>query len=262
MLALEADGLSLKPSVMARVIFIGEIFPRSVDLAHYEQSFRIDPGFDDLAVTFDVKIEHSFLKIVATADTDDEGFAMGCYWRAIELAIAVCDLACLRTGVAHFPVLERTIDTDGSLRHAVLADRSLAARMSVFENYPADEITELIVGDVHLAAAVNDLAMMLKFPNYAPIAAGRVLDAVVHMISGGHDGAAWERMRTVLHLDRSYIQPISDTATPQRHGNRLYVPAETNRSNADRVWNVMNRYLIMRMEGAEFLDPNRFELLR
>jgi hypothetical protein len=246
---------------MAKVTFVGQVHPACVELTLPARSFRIDPAFDGLAVTFEIRVEHNSLFVTAEAKTDDPEFGVGVYWRAFELAIAICDLECLEKGVAFFPTIEKTVAEDGTVSVTALADRTLADRMSVFQSFPLEDLAELIIGDTNIKAAVNDLAMMLRLPNYAPIAAGRALDAIVHIISGGYTAKDWERMREVLLIGRNFIQPISDTATPHRHGNRVTVSAEINRRNADRAWDIMNRLLILKMSGGQKLGPGDYELL-
>lgn len=110
--------------------------------------------------------------------------------------------------------------------------------------------------------ALSDVAAMLTWGHYTPIAAGRVAESILRMLTGGRSPADWEKMRAILRIDRAYIQLLTDRAVAPRHGHREYVDGATNRTLAERAWTLMNRYLAYRLGGNKELPPQSFPVLQ
>lgn len=143
----------------------------------------------------------------------------------------------------------------------ILADRRLAALFTIFKDFDIEQVFDLVAVDQLLSRAISDVVVMLSWSHYTPIAAGRVVDGILRMMTGGRSAEHWEALRKDLRVDRSFLQLVTDEATPARHGDRRRVDGAVNRQLAERAWTLMNRYLHYRITGGHPLDPVAFPVL-
>lgn len=188
----------------------------------------------------------------------DENYE-GLHFHAGDLCRSMMDVTTLRDGVAYQCTLSEVEHPDGSETAIVLADRKLASAAKAISAASFEDVLELAVLDVQVARLMSDAAVMLSWPHYTPIAAGRVVDGLVRLLTGGRSAAHWASLRSILRVDRSFVQFITDLATPARHGDRVYVSGPDNSRLARRAWILLDRYVAYRLHGN--LDPTAFPVL-
>lgn len=106
---------------------------------------------------------------------------------------------------------------------------------------------------------MSDAAVMLSWPHYAPIAAGRIIDGLVRLVAGGRSPAHWESFRAAMRVDRAWLQFVTDQAVAPRHGDRRYVSGPDNNRLATRTWVLIDRFIALRLGGP--LDHTAFPIL-
>lgn len=241
---------------MHKFVFQGRVFPElePLKLGH-RPKFSISDAETAPDATFEAAIENGELTVTAEVITFDSETADSLFFFAYDLARTLCEIATLQTGIHYTAVIDSVIDPQGVMRHLLLADRSLAGLMTIFETIKPERLIEEIVGDIRLARAVSDLSVMLSWPHYAPIAAGRVADSITRLITGGRSPADWQATREALRVDKPFVMMLTDHGAPPRHGDRQYVSGATNKELARRAWMLMDRYLTLRLAGGSSLDP-------
>lgn len=244
-------------------VFQGRVLPEIVPLKlGHKPKFSISDAETVPDATFEAAIEGGELTITAEVGTYNSDTADGLFFFAYDLARTLCEVATLQTGIHYAPVIDSVCNPGGSVRPLLLADRNLAKLMTVFETIEPERLIEEIVGDVPLARAVSDIAIMLSWPHYAPIAAGRVADSITRLLTGGRTPADWQKMREALRVDKPFVMMLTDHGTPPRHGDRQHVSGDVNRELARRAWTLMNRYLTLRLGPESTLDPTIYPELR
>jgi hypothetical protein len=68
-------------------------------------------------------------------------------------------------------------------------------------------------------------------------------------------------MRRNLHIDRAYLDFITDQSIGSRHGDPQHIPGGPVTETVRRAWVVMNRYLEYRKRGNGPLTAPEFPLL-
>ena len=215
--------------------------------------------------TFSIAVTDGKVRVEASLDRyqdqDETCKQLFCY--AMDLARAVAEVASISCGVAYVPVFEHVIFPDGRKCDQVLADRRLAKLMTIFPDYSFEQVLGLVISDVALMRVLSDVVVILTWQHYCPIAAGRVVDSILRMLTGGQSRSSdWQKMRETLRVDEAYLRLLTDRSKGLRHGDREYVDSQTNRQLAERAWTLMNRYLAYRLGGNQPLDHEKFPLMQ
>jgi hypothetical protein len=244
-------------------VFKGRMLPDQVAMTlDYRPTVAVRDAETIPDTEFALTVKNGAVRVEATTESSDRGIAHDLYLFAHDLARATAEVATIAEGVAYMALLDSVVFPDGHESGLVLADRRLAALMTIFPDHSFEEVFDLVAVDIALMRALSDTVVMLTWGHYAPIAAGRVSESILRMLAGGRSPADWEMMRSTLRVDRAYLQLLTDRAVAPRHGHRERVDAETNRQLAERAWTLMNRYLAYRLSGEKPLEPEAFPVLK
>ena len=244
---------------MPNYVFSGRMLPEQIELTlDYKTKVSVTDEETIPDTVFTLSVEDSTIRIEAATASTASDIADNLYFFAQDLARTAAEVAAIADGVAYSPRIDRVRLPTGEERGLVLADRRLSGLMTIFPEHNFEEVFDLVAADISLMRALSDVAVMLTWGHYAPIAAGRVAESILRMLTGGRTAADWSTMRSVLRIDRAYLQLLTDFAVAPRHGHREYVDAATNRLLAERSWTLMNRYLAYRLSGERALDPISF----
>ena len=244
---------------MPTYLFKGRMLPRQIELTLDHEPKVSVTGAETIPDTvFTLSVNEGAIRIEAETDDAETDVADDLFFFAQDLARTAAEVATIADGVAYVPQIESVVRPDGEERGLVLANRQLGALMTVFASQSSEDVFELVATDVALMRVLSDVAVMLTWGHYAPIAAGRVAENILRMLTGGRSPDDWSKMRDILRVDRPYLQLLTDRAVAPRHGNREYVDGKTNRMLAERSWTLMNRYLAYRLTGGQALDPSAY----
>ena len=239
--------------------FRGRVQPETLDLSIvYEPVVKVADSELFGAAIFAAKVEDGQMTIEVTVEDGEQDYA-NLHFYATDLSRTMMDVAALRDGVAYRCDLTEVDLPDGTQHGIVLADRILAQAAGHITPERYEAVLDLALTDMQIARVVSDAAVMLSWSHYTPIAAGRIVDALVRIVTGGRDSKAWSAFREAMRVDRAYLQFLTDAATAPRHGNRVYVSGSDNKELATRAWTLLDRFVIHRLSGA--LDPEEFPFL-
>jgi hypothetical protein len=187
------------------------------------------------------------------------------WMRAFDLARASIDLVAFATGCGLTVVLDTWVDPNGLKSRINPGDPpNLAPLCTAFTlTKDFDEVHQLVLSDPGFFMALNDLVNAIIYPHVSSVNCARCIEGLRHLIAapGSTDKQAWEQMRQVLHIDRAYLQLITDTSTKPRHGDRIRVSGAVTTEITRRSWIIMNRYLEFRKRGSKPLPSTEFPLL-
>jgi hypothetical protein len=185
--------------------------------------------------------------------------------RAHDVARAAVDLVCFATGNGYTFVLETWTDLSGVIRPVAPQQPALAA-LSTSIAAPADfhKVLRLVVTDPPLFMALRDLIEAITQWHRAPTSAARAVEAMRHSMTPNQERKKqWENFCRNLQLERSYIEPITDTSTGPRHGDPEHIPGQITTDVATRAWTIMNRYLEFKKRGGDGpLASSEFPILK
>lgn len=245
---------------MAKFTYRGRMIPEWLELSlDYGPTIDRTEQEGDEPVRFHARINEGRIIVVAeTAGPDDEAHDPH-FLPAMDMARAIADVVCLECGKAFIPVFDEVELPSGEVVPVALADGRLRQIFGPFLHENFEAVLDLALLEVHVARLLSDATVMLTWPHYAPIAAGRVSEAILQLLTGGRTSSDWTIMRETLRVDRPYLQLLTDHAAPPRHGNRQYVSAEVNSELGARAWTLLERYLVFRTHGE--LDPREYPIL-
>jgi hypothetical protein len=173
--------------------------------------------------------------------------------RAHDTVRAAVDLVCFASGNGYTFVLETWTDLNGVTRPVAPQQPALAA-LSTSVAMPIDfhNVLQMVITDPPLFMALRDLIEAITQWHRAPIGAARAVEAMRHSMSPNQERKKqWEAFCQNLQLERSYIDPITDTSTGPRHGDPEHIPGSITTDVAARAWTIMNRYLEFRKRGGQ-----------
>lgn len=244
-------------------VFTGRVLPDQPPLTlAYSPSVAVTAQETIPDTKFSLSVENGKMSIVADTASYDADTSNRLFLFAYDLARTAVEIASLSDGIAYTPIFEAVTNPDGEETALILADRRLAKLMTVFPEYSFEQVFDLVAEDVALMRVLSDTVIILTWPHYNPIAAARITESILRLLTGGRTQADWEKMRTTLRVDRAYLQPLTDHGVGPRHGDRQYVDSTTNRLLAERAWTLMNRYLAYRLSGEIPLDPEKFPMVQ
>jgi hypothetical protein len=74
---------------------------------------------------------------------------------------------------------------------------------------------------------------------------------------------AWELLRSVLRVDRSFLKPLEETSKPARHGRLVSKTREEQVDLLQRAWKVVDRFVaFLHRGGRESLPAALFPPLK
>jgi hypothetical protein len=73
---------------------------------------------------------------------------------------------------------------------------------------------------------------------------------------------SWERLRTSLRIDKTWIDGVKKYADSQRHGENTFVSGQERVRIMQRTWKIVDRFLIYLESGSNTLPEDRFPILK
>jgi hypothetical protein len=245
---------------MPTFTYRGRMIPEWLELSlDYSPTIDRTEREGDEPVRFHAKVGKGRVVVVTETAGVDESLHHTLFLPALDMAHALADAAWLQTGKAFIAVFDDVVLPSGEVMPLVLADARLRDIFGPLLRDNFEAVADLAILDVRVGRLLSDAKAMLTWPHYAPIAAGRVAEAILQLLTGGRAVSDWAAMRETLRVDRPYLQLLADRSAPPRHGNRQYVPAEVNTTLGARAWTLLERYLAFRIGGA--LDPEKYPVL-
>jgi len=227
----------------------------------------------DLDMTFAFQIRNN--NIVITCDLNKWSKAdhlMPLYMRALDTVRAIVDVASFANGVGLTVILDQFVDADGTISQLMPTQPDLAALSTSVKNATPpttkednnfDRVMRLAVADPSVFRALRDLIEAITETHVAPVACGRAMEGIRHVIAPGLDRRhGWTKMNQTLQIDRSYLEFITDTSTGPRHADPEHIPGSVCHEISVRAWTIMNRFFEYLKRGSQPLPLSDFPLLR
>jgi hypothetical protein len=129
---------------------------------------------------------------------------------------------------------------------------------------PMEQLIALAVWHKPLARAIADLRAALEVPGDTALFAFRAVEDVMQYFfaSGERDRSrAWEEMRRVLRIDRSWLKSLEAQSTFTRHGNPQPLTGESRSELIVTAWRVIDRFVVFLALGAENPLPESLPML-
>jgi hypothetical protein len=255
---------------MPKYQFIGRVLPLhlGISIAPKDIHWDDDPQHSSLSIDFKIRIASSIVHIDVDCNIIPSDISE-LYTRSLDLARASVNLLAFSEGLGPTIIIDTLIDPNGIPSWLEPASRNLKSEVTVLK-FPLqsesdfDRLYKIVVEDVALFRALNDLIECIWNPHVAPVNCGRVIDSICRMItpSSKHPNeAAWKTMRDSLNLSETFVRQVSGTAIGPRHADPTYVPGTITSDVTRRAWAIMNRYLEYRRSGNQPLNSQTFPTL-
>jgi hypothetical protein len=176
-----------------------------------------------------------------------------CMVRCYECATGLVDLYAFTKGWSLSVILDSMI-VGGTTTPVVLSELSLQPlASSILSDDDFRCIWQVVLERFNLKFALRDLVIGVGSLNYPHIGAARCIEAVRGLLASDapNERAAWSKMRSLLNVERDYLQRITDGSRRPRHGDRGGVTGDGQRIALQRAWTIMNRYFEFMKRGGE-----------
>ena len=249
-----------------RIRFLGQVLPWTLKVTlQNHPGITWDASEHNTIIRFDISITDGEVVVDCHMDNFEEPkHFIDLYLRSHDYVYAVLDLLSFSTGKHHRLIIDRWTKPNGDQSNIYDMFFTAPEFNSATTTDPTgfDRLLKIVSVEPQLFLALRDLISGTMEPHASAVNCGRVVDALRHLIAPNTDRKkGWERLRTVLRAERSFIDPITDTSTAPRHGNFVRITGDVTTEIAKRTWMLMNRYLEYRKGGNQPLPPDRFPLL-
>jgi len=127
------------------------------------------------------------------------------------------------------------------------------------------EVLGLMSRSHSLPRALADLREAIRSPWDTGFLCYRSIETVMQHFAAEDETAgdrkpAWERMRSALRIDESWIAPLKHPADRQRHGRAAFMSGTDRVSAMKRAWKVIDRFCLYLNGGSAPLGPEYEEL--
>ena len=252
-----------EPKRQTRLRFEGRVLPevRQVTIPKTSPILYSDPwGFHG---EIDIAIVDGKIAIDCTCFDAEPRIDM-CIGRSFECATALVDLFAFTKGWSLSVMLDRIVDsaTVRPIATSELSLQPLATSIANDDDFRA--VWDVLLKRFSLKFALHDLIAGIGALNYPHIGAARSVEAIRDLIAPAalDEKTAWADMRSLLNIDRGYLQRITDASRGPRHGKRGGVTGSGQLIVMQRGWTIMNRYLeFMKRGGEKPLPDNEFPKL-
>jgi len=157
------------------------------------------------------------------------------------------------------------IDPSGRRHPLWVVDERLSKNIDAFSQTDEGWVElATFLSDCSDARRVADDALMgIRRPDYMPIAGGRIVDRIKHIVTpdAPRGDAGWAPMRDSLFVSRQFLEVLSAASVDPRHGNPKATDDGTYLDLSVRVWQLVNRYLHFERLGRHPLDRGVFQEL-
>lgn len=217
-----------------------------------------------LTATFVVSIVESSISVacsLASFNPDDCSLLL---IRVFQFARAVVDCIAFGHGEGLTVILEE-IEGDFGIRPIAFTSSFLAPLATTFpaqDPRALSEMYRLVLSEPPLFLCLNDLIIAIATPGHVAISCARAVEGLRQIILPSDDSRlrAWEVLRHVLNLHKSYIDYITTASPSGRHGNK-FDSGEDNAEIMRRSWIVMDRFLAFRKYGSKPLPIDTYPML-
>lgn len=129
-----------------------------------------------------------------------------------------------------------------------------------------EKVLSLTVKSIHLRHALGDLRETIRSPFDTAFFCYRAIEDVrQHFCSDDTDDKSrresWEKLRTFLRVERSFISKLEHIAKNQRHGQFNSMDTKERSDYVLRVWKIVDRFCIYLERKETPLSPEEFPLL-
>jgi len=211
-----------------------------------------------------VHIHVSQIQVRCELDKLIDNYLIHLIIRAGDAARAILDLTAFSLGLGIVITFDRYKDIDGEIKPIMFIDPSLSLLCTAFSSGNGfAEAIKLVIEEPPLMMALNDLIVANTMPHQVPANCGRVVEGIRHLIAGpGTDAKkAWPVMKSALNIEKSFMDIITDSAMPYRHGHRVPISGPNTQLILARSWQIMDRYLHLRLRNLSSLATDEFPLL-
>ena len=253
---------------MDRLVFFGRVLPEFINFSlPVSPPIRLQNPNSGLDVTCRVLTKNSAVQI----DCESHGvydFA-DIHCRVYDAAKIPIDLECFALGVSLDLIIDRYIDRDSREYRLISRIDDLGALCTASDSFASGsfdsfaEMYHLVATDLDLYMALNDLIAAIRVPRHAVLGCARAIESLRNIVKEPdmEVPAAWEKLRSVLNIHRSYLELIISNSVAWRHGDRVHISRETCHEIFVRSWIIMNRFLEYRKRGDTSLPVNDFPAL-
>jgi len=128
------------------------------------------------------------------------------------------------------------------------------------------ELFHIAVTNRNFARALADLRGSIEMFNDTAFYAFRAIENVMQFFSDestNDRGSAWQRMRSMLRVDRDYVRPLENESKHARHGNPRFLTGIERVDLMMRAWRVVDRFaVLLSREAGEALPAAEFPTLK
>jgi hypothetical protein len=256
---------------MPKIQLLGRVLPPAMIVNLHRLPTVSWKGPVDISIT--VRVENSNVVIDCELDKwDKDEHMMPVYMRALDTARVAVDLCSFQSGLGMSVVLESLVDVDGTKSLLMAQHPSLSAFSGSVQNAappqtPAennyDKVFRCVAVDVPSFRALHDLIEAITQTHVAPVACGRAMEGIRHVIAPGLERKkGWTKMNDALRMERSYLDLILDTSTGPRHADPAHVTGDVCKEITERSWVVMNRFFEYLKRGSQPLPVSELSYSR
>jgi hypothetical protein len=190
--------------------------------------------------------------------------------RAIEFSRGVLDCLCFAHALGLSLVLEWLIEPDGTEKAILFKNSALKRHCTAFNLTPGytgkgdfAAIYFLVMVEPPLFLALNERIVAITIPAHITVNCARAIESLrTILVPNDPDRAkGWAELRTVLHLERSYLEFVIKASAEPRHGDKTYMEQAKGQEILERSWIIMNRFLEFRKRGSTGLPVTEFPIL-
>lgn len=213
---------------------------------------------------FTIAILHSVVSVeckMESFNVEEESSQL--YTRCVELTRTLVNLIAIRHGWGLTVHLDTFIQEDGT--EEILMNRAdhIAGVVNAYTLDDVDALFQKTCGDVDFTMALNDMVDAITRPRTTAVCCARAVDTIKNLLSPGlRDKAGWRVLHEALNTDESYCQYISNASKSSRHGHHEYLPVAEADELLRRTWELVNRFLWLRLSSGEPLPKYKFPPLR
>lgn len=236
--------------------FEGRVIPEvrnvtipKVNPVHISDPWGFHGDIDISVVNGRVNIDCVCFDEVARADM--------CVARCFECVTGLVDLYAYTKGWNLTVILDAMI-VDGSKSRLAVSEKGLPPLVSsIADDEDFRAVSALLLKKFNLKFALHDLIVAIGALNYPHIGTARSMEAIRGMIApdARNESEAWRTMRSLLNIERDYLQRITDASRGPRHGDRGGATGDTQMTVMQRAWTIMDRYLEFLKRGGETRLP-------
>lgn len=210
---------------MPTLVFHGTIFPEGLQITSDPAAINWRSRETGETGSFRATIKDSRIEVACDVA---EGFDLAeIFIQASDFAKAIVNVIAFQRAIGVQVVIDRYVQ-DGVTALMLPKNEVLEGLCKSFglgAGQGLGEVRKMVVEEPKLAACLDDLISAIAVPHYSPIACGRVIEGIRHLIAPGEEdrAVAWDRMRNALNVDVSYLTYVTGISREPRHGNPVRV---------------------------------------